>query len=229
MKYEFGIVEILPPAKHRYTIIWLHGLGADGHDFEGIVPELRLGSQHGIRFVFPNAPVQPVTINGGMAMRAWYDIADMSFQGEADIAGIEQSSELISNLVRHETERGIPSENIMLAGFSQGGLIALHAGLRYSQRLAGIMALSCYLPTLAGLSTERAEANASTPIFMAHGSRDPVVPLSAGKAACDGLEAMRYPVDFRIYPMEHAVCLEEILDIAHFIDTCFGERVKSND
>lgn len=221
MNSRFDVVEILPKSAHRRSIIWLHGLGADGHDFESIVPELGVTDRYGIRFIFPHAPVQPVTINGGMAMRAWYDIVDGRLENEVDIEGIYRSSDLIMELVQHEIDRGIPSDRILLAGFSQGGVIALHVGLRFQQKLAGILALSCYLPTLDRLKTERSTSNALTPVLMGHGIWDPIVPLSSGKKAYQGLKAMHYPVQWREYPMEHAVCLEEIKDIATFISACF--------
>ncbi|PKM12086.1 MAG: carboxylesterase [Gammaproteobacteria bacterium HGW-Gammaproteobacteria-3] len=222
MKLPFDGVEILPKTRHRHSIIWLHGLGADGSDFEGIVPELGLSELLGIHFVFPNAPVQAVTINGGMAMRAWYDIPDMAIEHNVDRRGIEQSASLISQLIQHEMDQGIAAENILLAGFSQGGVMALHAGLLFPHKLAGILALSCYLPTLEQLKTKRSAANNSTPILMAHGVLDPVVPLRAAKAAREGLTALQYPVEWREYVMEHGLCLEEIKHISNFILTCFN-------
>ncbi|MGR9114367.1 MAG: alpha/beta hydrolase [Gammaproteobacteria bacterium] len=220
----FDIVEIAPKSIHRYSIIWLHGLGADGHDFESIVPELGLSEHCGIHFIFPNAPVRPVTINGGMAMRSWYDIVDMTLEHKVDIEGIYQSSDLIAKLIQYEIDRGIASENIMLAGFSQGGVIALHAGLRFRRKLAGILALSCYLPTLERLKKERSPANNLTPILMMHGVWDSVVAMRAGKMAFEGLKSMQYPVEWREYPMEHALCLEEIKHIADFIKDCFSSE-----
>lgn len=221
MNSNLSTVEITPKSDHRYSVIWLHGLGADGHDFEGIVPELRLKEHSHIHFIFPNAPVQSVTINGGMKMRAWYDILEMSLQRKVDIQGIYQSAALIEQLIQQECANGIPSEHILLAGFSQGGIIALHAGLRYPQRLAGIVALSTYLPTLEQLTTERSIANQDTPLFMGHGILDSVVAIESGKAAFDGLKGMNYNIEWRDYLMEHAVCGEEIEHIAAFIDSIF--------
>lgn len=221
MKSAFDLVEILPRSRRRHAIIWLHGLGADGHDFDGVVPEIGLTEEYGIHFVFPNAPVQPVTINGGMPMRAWYDISDMALEREVDGEGIKQSSALIADLIRHEIEQGIASENILLAGFSQGGVIALHAGLTCGYKLAGILALSCYLPMLDYLEAERSAANQDTPILMAHGVWDPVVPLPSGQAALAALKTLGYPVEWKEYRMEHALCLEEIRHIAEFIKVCF--------
>jgi phospholipase/carboxylesterase len=221
MNFKLSTVEIKPQSDHRYSVIWLHGLGADGHDFEGIVPELHLKEHAHIHFIFPDAPVQPVTINGGMNMRAWYDILEMSLQRKVDIQGIYHSANLIDQLIDQEHANGIPSEHILLAGFSQGGVIALHAGLRYKQRLAGIVALSSYLPTLEQLPTEQASANLDTPLFMGHGILDSVVAIESGKAAFDGLKAMNYNIEWHDYLMEHAVCGEEIEHIGVFIDSIF--------
>ena len=221
MKIALSIVEILPTATHRYSIIWLHGLGADGHDFESIVPQLRLEAQPHIHFIFPNAPIQAVTINGGMKMRSWYDIFEMSLERKVDIEGIYQSAVAINALIQLEMDKGIASENILLAGFSQGGLIALHTGLRYPQKLAGIIALSTYLPTVASLKTEAATANLTVPIFMAHGSMDSVVAMQNGKTAFDALNVMEYPIKWHQYPMDHSVCMEEVRDIAGFINAIF--------
>jgi len=221
MNFKLSTVEIKPKSDHRYSVIWLHGLGADGHDFEGIVPELRLKENARIHFIFPEAPVQPVTINGGMKMRAWYDILEMSLQRKVDIQGIYQSADLIEQLIDQECTRGISSEHILLAGFSQGGVIALHAGLRYPQRLAGIVSLSAYLPTLEQLATEKSSANLDTPLFMGHGILDSVVAIESGKAAFDGLKAMNYNIEWHDYLMEHSVCGEEIEHIGAFIDSIF--------
>jgi phospholipase/carboxylesterase len=217
-------VEIKPKSEHRYSIIWLHGLGADGHDFEGIVPELHLKESDYIHFIFPDAPVQAVTINGGMKMRSWYDILEASLERKVDIAGIYQSAALIEQIIQRECERGIPSEHIVLAGFSQGGVIALHAGLRYTYRLAGIIALSTYLPTVEQLKSERSIANQDIPIFMAHGIIDSMVAIEAGKSAFDALKAMSYNIKWHDYLMEHAVCGEEIGDISAFISELFAEK-----
>lgn len=221
MKTTLSTVEILPTATHRYSIIWLHGLGADGHDFESIVPQLRLKMQQHIHFIFPNAPIQAVTINNGMKMRSWYDIFEMSLARKVDIEGIYQSAAAIEELIQQEINKGIASEHIVLAGFSQGGLIALHTGLRYPQKLAGIIALSTYLPTVESLKTEAATANLTIPIFMAHGSMDSVVAAQSGKIAFDALTALEYSIRWYQYPMDHSVCMEEIRDIADFINGIF--------
>jgi phospholipase/carboxylesterase len=222
MDFELSAVEIPPQSTHTYSVIWLHGLGADGHDFEGIVPELHLNAAPSIRFIFPNAPVQPVTINGGMKMRAWYDILDMSMEHKVDSDGIYQSSALINTLIEKEMAKGVASKHILLAGFSQGGVIALHAGLRCPHKLAGIIALSAYLPTLPQLKAERSSANLATPIFMAHGIIDPVVAVESGKTAFQGLQALAYPVEWHDYVMEHAVCQEEIAHISTFMNSVFA-------
>lgn len=199
------------------SVIWLHGLGADGHDFEPIVPELRLPPELGVRFLFPHAPVRPVTLNAGMAMRAWYDIIALGGNAQQDEAGIRQSARQVAALMQREHDRGVPANRIVLAGFSQGGAIALHLGLRHPERLAGIMGLSTYLPLGDTVEAERHEANASTPVFLAHGSMDPVVPMTMGERSRDGLQAMGYPVEWHDYPMVHQVCMEEIEDISAWL------------
>jgi len=218
---QLSTVEMLPEAEHKYSVIWLHGLGADGHDFEGLVPELHLVVKAHIHFIFPNAPIQPVTVNGGMSMRSWYDILDMSLEPRVDIDNIYQSAGLIEPLIQREIDRGIPSTHILLAGFSQGGVIALHTGLRHLQPLAGIIALSTCLPTVEQLKDERSAANNATPIFMAHGILDPVVAVESGKAACDTLKSMDYEVEWHDYLMEHSICGEEIEHISAFMNSIF--------
>ena len=193
------------------SVIWLHGLGADGHDFEPIVPELRLPAELGLRFVFPHAPVRPVTLNGGMAMRAWYDIYSLDRGGPVDEEGIRASAALLDDLIEREQERGIAANKIVVAGFSQGGAIALHAALRASDRLAGVMGLSTYLPLRGAFSDEVTASD--LPIFMAHGSLDPVVPMMLGRDAADLLVETGFNVEWHDYPMAHSVCLEEINDI----------------
>ncbi len=221
MKSGLTTIEILPEHDPIFSVIWLHGLGADGHDFESIVPELNLVEKNSIHFVFPNAPVQPVTVNGGMEMRAWYDIYELSLQRKVDVDGIYSSSLLIEALIQKEIDSGVPSENILLAGFSQGGVIALHTALRYKNKLAGILALSCYLPTIEQLHTERSTINHSIPVMMAHGTQDPVVDIQSGREAYHALESLSYPVEWSEYSMGHAVCLEEINQISQFINTLF--------
>jgi phospholipase/carboxylesterase len=196
-------------------------LGADGHDFEGIAPQLHLNAEPNIHFIFPNAPIQPVTVNGGMKMRAWYDILEMSLERKVDVKGIYQSANLVEQLIQQETDKGVPSEHILLAGFSQGGVIALHAGLRYPDKLAGIIGLSSYLPTLEQLKTERSAANSATPIFLGHGILDSVVAIESGKAVFHGLNDLNYNVEWHDYLMEHSVCIEEIGHLSAFINTIF--------
>jgi len=222
MYSELSTIEIQPESVHKYSVIWLHGLGADGHDFEGIVPELHLTAEPNTHFIFPNAPIQPITVNGGMHMRAWYDILEMSLERKVDIAGIYQSAKLLGQLIDHELDKGIPSEHILLAGFSQGGVIALHAGLSFPRKLAGIIALSTYLPTLEQLKTEISPSNKAIPIFMAHGILDSVVAIESGKAVFHALNDLEYRVEWHDYLMEHSVCIEEIGHISAFINGIFS-------
>ena len=209
-------LEIETARKPAAAVIWLHGLGADGHDFEPIVPELGLPASKPVRFVFPNAPQRPVTINGGMRMPAWYDILQMG-GGREDEAGIRESQRQIEGLISREVARGVPHDKIVLAGFSQGGAIALHTALRQDNRLAGVMALSTYLPLWISLEKERAAANSGLPIFMAHGQYDNMIGMDRAMHSRDALKALGYAVDWREYPMPHSVCPEEIADIAAFL------------
>lgn len=199
------------------SVIWLHGLGADGNDFVPIVPQLGLPPALALRFVFPHAPVRPVTINNGVRMRAWYDIAAADLSNRADIAGVRQSQGQIEALIAREKARGVPAARIVLAGFSQGGAIALYAGLRHAERLAGIMALSAYLMRAESLPSEGAAANRDVPIFMAHGSADPVVRFEWGLASRRALEANGNPVEWHAYRIEHSVCLEEVQAIGAWL------------
>jgi len=203
-------VTINPPSAATATVIWLHGLGADGHDFVPVVPELGLPKDHGIRFIFPHAPVRPVTINNGMPMRAWYDILSLSRMDQQDDAGIRASEAIVHGVIRQELSLGIPVNRIVIAGFSQGGAIALHTALRYPQRLAGLLPLSTYLPLHDKLAAEASPANKDLPILMCHGDYDAVLPLALGESSCDILRAQGYDVDWRTYPMQHQVCGEEI-------------------
>jgi phospholipase/carboxylesterase len=206
------------PAQARFSIIWLHGLGADGHDFEPIVPDLKFNHKEQTRFVFPHAPSQPVTLNNGYVMPAWYDLVGISADAPQDEAGIRRTEGLIKDLITHEQQQGVPAEHIILAGFSQGGAIALHTGLRYPQKIAGILALSTYLPLHAKLENEASSANKHTPIFMAHGTYDPVVPISLAQLSREQLIKLDYKVEWRTYPMEHGVLPDEIDDISRWID-----------
>ena len=203
------------------SVIWLHGLGADGHDFEPIVPELGLSPDDGIRFVFPHAPVRPVTINGGMTMRAWYDIRTFDRDGPQDEAGIRESALLLERLIERERQRGSDYQRIVVAGFSQGGAIALHTVLRFPQRLAGLMALSTWLPLAQSFREEVTEsvdaALRKLPIFMAHGSFDPVLPIEFGKTTRAALQSAGFNVEWHEYPMGHAVCAEEISAVRRWL------------
>jgi phospholipase/carboxylesterase len=200
-------------------VIWLHGLGADGHDFEPIVPELRLDPGLNIRFVFPHAPMMPVTINQGFVMRAWYDIRTADIGAEPDEKGIRASAELVADMVDAQIEDGIKPERIVLAGFSQGGAIVLHAGLRYPAKLAGIMALSTYLPLAESLANEKSEDNADTSIFMAHGSIDPVIPVDLAYKSLKRLEQQKYKVEWHEYDgMPHSVSEQEIYHVAEWLE-----------
>lgn len=199
------------------AVIWLHGLGASGDDFAAIVPELDLTGCRAIRFVFPHAPVMPVTINNGYAMPAWYDIFTPDLVRREDAAGIAASAKAITALIEAQVAQGITPEHIVLAGFSQGCAMTLHTGLRHPARLAGLMALSGYLPLAGTVAAERHPANADTPIFMAHGTADPVVVLPRAEASCQALEALGYKVQWHTYPMPHSVHPQEIADISRFL------------
>jgi phospholipase/carboxylesterase len=199
-------------------VIWLHGLGADGHDFEPLVPMLGLPRRLAVRFVFPHAPERPVTINNGVRMRAWYDIVRLG-GGVEDSAGIRDSQALLEGLIARERGRGIEAGRIVLAGFSQGGAIALHTGLRHAERLAGIVGLSTYLPLPGTLEAERSRANADVPIFLAHGLHDELIGIERALSSRDALEALGYAPDWHEYPMAHAVCEEEVTAIAGWLAT----------
>jgi phospholipase/carboxylesterase len=210
-------IELHPAGEANATVIWMHGLGADGNDFVPIVPELRLPDSLKVRFIFPNATERPVTINGGATMRAWYDIASADFGKRADEAGVRQSQGQISQLIAREIARGIPAKRIVLAGFSQGGVIALQTGLRHAERLGGVMALSTYLACADSLAAEGTAANKDIPILMVHGTRDGVIALKVAEDSHAKLTAEGYKVDWKTYPMEHSVCAEEVGVIAKFL------------
>lgn len=202
------------------AVIWMHGLGADGNDFVPIVNELDLTRAPGIRFIFPHAPTRPVTINNGYVMRAWYDISFGDLEGntrKADEKGLRESQAQIGQLIARENSRGIATQKIVLAGFSQGGAIALQTGLRHPEALAGVMALSTYLPLADSFAAEAAPANAKTPVFMAHGTQDPVVPYAMGNNSHELLQKAGYAVEWHEYPMQHSVCLEEVTDIGRWL------------
>jgi phospholipase/carboxylesterase len=209
-------IEIETRPKPSHSVIWLHGLGADGNDFVPIVQQLKL-PKLGIRFVFPHAPMRPVTINGGFVMRAWYDIVAQDLAQRADETGIRHSQAAIDALIAKEAARGMPASRVVLAGFSQGGVIALQTGLRHPKTLAGVMSLSAYLPLSSTVEQERNAANQDTPIFIGHGMADNVVPLKAGTTARDQLIKLGYDIDWHQYPMAHSVCPQELDDIGAWL------------
>lgn len=202
-----------------HSVLWLHGLGADGHDFAPIVPELRLPASLTVRFIFPHATIQPVTINGGMAMRSWYDILTPNLVKREDEAGIRTSEQAIQALIARENARGVPTSRIVLAGFSQGCAMTLHTGIRLKEKLAGLMGLSGYLPLIDMAAQERHSANATTPIFLAQGTHDPVVTLERAEASRAKLVDLGYSVQWHTYPMPHSVCAQEIDDISSFLQS----------
>jgi len=210
------------------SVIWLHGLGADGHDFEGIVPQLGLSPGLNLRFIFPHAPVRPVTLNGGMAMRAWYDIYSLDRDGAVDEAGIRQSAAMLNGLIEREHERGVAYSRIVLAGFSQGGAIASHCALRFPKSLAGLMMLSTYLPLHSSLQAEVVDSGTAQPedlrILMAHGTFDPMLPVQLGSGSRDAIRSLGYSVEWFEYPMQHAVCPEEIAEISRWLNECFHQK-----
>jgi len=206
------------------TVIWLHGLGADGFDFVPIVEELRLPQTMAVRFIFPHARPRPVTINNGFVMRAWYDITSLGPDRVEDGEGIRESAQVLRAYIEKENASGIRSERIIIAGFSQGGAIAFQAALRHPQRLGGIMALSTYLPLQPTLAAEASPANRDVPILICHGARDPMVPMALGAASRDLLQNLGYPVEWKTYPMEHSVCMEEVLDISKWLQARLERR-----
>ena len=215
-------IEIETAPNPTATVIWMHGLGADGNDFAPMVPELRLGSAPAIRFIFPHAPMIPVTINNGYVMRAWYDVSPGDLESgtkRADEKGVRKSQAEIGQLIAREVGRGIRANKIVIAGFSQGGAIALHTGLRHAAPLAGIMALSTYLPAPHTLPAEAAAANRDIALFYAHGSDDQVIPIAMAETSRQSLSAAGYAVEWHEYPMQHSVCLEEIRDISAWLQT----------
>ncbi|MBO9829353.1 alpha/beta hydrolase [Xanthomonas sp. A2111] len=207
-------------AAPAWTVLWLHGLGADGNDFAPLVPELVRPHWPALRFVFPHAPVRPVTVNNGVRMRAWYDIVSMDFSNRADSAGVAESVAQVEELIAREDARGVPAERLLLAGFSQGGAITLAAGLRRERPLAGLIGLSTYLPELESVARWHAPAALRQPLFMAHGQGDPVIPQTYAERTAQTLQALGMPVQWRRYPMAHQVCAEEIADLGDWMDAC---------
>jgi len=210
-------LEVETAPSPRAAVIWMHGLGADGYDFVDVPPALRLPESLAVRFVFPHAPMQPVTINGGMVMRAWYDIRPDAGARREDEPGLRQSQRQVEALIAREKTRGVPAARIVLAGFSQGGAMALQTGLRHPERLAGIMALSCYLPLADLVAAEASAANRDVPIFLAHGTHDPLIPLTRARRALESLTGLGYAVEWHEYPMPHSVCDAEIRDIGAWL------------
>ena len=210
-------IEIETAPNPSASVIWLHGLGADGNDFVPIIPQLNLSECPAIRFVFPSAPSIAVTVNGGYVMPAWYDITERDINAREDVAGIHKSATAIAELIEREASRGIAYDKIVLAGFSQGCAMSLQVGLRFPHTLAGIMALSGYLPLAKSLAVERSDANSKTPIFMAHGVWDAVIVPERAEASADVLEKLGYPVDWNTYPMEHSLHPDELVDISRFL------------
>jgi len=215
-------IEIETGPAPRAAVIWMHGLGADGHDFEPIVPELGLPDSLPVRFVFPHAPMRPVTINAGMVMRAWYDVGGQGGTRREDEQGVRASQRAIEALIEREKKRGLTAARIVLAGFSQGGAMALQTGLRHPERLAGLLVLSSFLPLPDTLAAEASPANRDVPIFMAHGTHDPLIPVSRARDSRDRLLALGYRVQWREYLMAHAVCAEEIADLSAWLRRVLG-------
>lgn len=218
-------IELATGPDPKGSVIWMHGLGADCWDFVPVVKELDLPEDLPLRFLFPQAPSRPITINNGHVMPGWYDIAMMELERKPDEKGVRDSQKLIDRLIAREIQRGVPADKIVLAGFSQGGAIALQAGLRHAESLAGVLALSTYLTLEETLAAERTIANARIPILMAHGTQDPVVPLALARASRAKLEAAGYDVEWREYPMPHSVCMEEIEDISAWLVKRFTSRI----
>lgn len=210
---ELETIIVEPKSAATHSLIWLHGLGADGNDFVSIASVLDFPKEVAVRFIFPHAPIRPITINGQMRMRGWFDIYHLDRLTQEDLEGMQASQKLIEGLIQQELSQGIPSENIFLGGFSQGGAIALFTGLRYAKKLAGILDLSGYLPRIPQLATEAHPNNKNTPIFIAHGKYDPVVPYQLAVLTRDYLQKLNYPVTFHSYDMAHEVCPQELQDI----------------
>jgi len=215
-------VTLSPQSPAAATVIWLHGLGADGWDFVPVVSELGLPDDLPVRFIFPHAPVRPVTVNAGYEMRAWYDIISFTPEGRADETGLAEASQRVMTYVRAESEAGVPASRVVLAGFSQGGAVALFAGLRHPERLAGILALSTYLPFPEKLAADKSAANAQVPILMCHGREDPMVKLWMGSESRDLLGSQGYGVEWHDYPMQHELCIEELADVSRWLRARLG-------
>lgn len=224
-----GSIELVYPPiskqgdEPKHAVIWLHGLGATANDFPGVVPELGLDAERSIRFIFPQAPNRPVTINGGMSMPAWYDIKGVDIADKQDSIGMAESFTTLEALIQSQVSLGIPSENIIIAGFSQGGAVTYHTGVRTKHKLAGMLTLSTYLPFAEQVAQEQSGANADTAIFASHGTADPVVPVHLGKMSVDKLKELGYPIDWKTYPMQHNVIMEQIKEIGAWINNAFNQ------
>jgi phospholipase/carboxylesterase len=214
-----------PQQKADGCVIWLHGLGADGYDFAGVVPSLHLASRHGIRFIFPHAPSRPITINGGYVMPAWYDVTAIDFNAVEDEVGIKQSERELRALIQQQISQGIPAARIIIMGFSQGGALALHTALRYEEPLAGVAVLSAYLPLHTLLAAEKHQQNIAISIFMAHGQADPVVPYQMGETSAQRLQEDGYSVQWHRYPIEHTVSMQELDDLGRWISERLSLRI----
>ena len=218
MKSDSDVLVVETGKNPVASIIWAHGLGADKHDFESIIPMLDLSDHQPFRFIFPNAPIRPITVNGGMEMRGWYDIRSTSINEQEDAEGIRASAQILSGLIDQQLTQGIPASNILLAGFSQGGAVALFQGLRQPHKLAGIIVLSSYLPLSDTLDTEISKYYKNIPVFIGHGSQDPIVPVELGLFTRDFLQQRGMSVQFKMYPMGHSVSEEEIIDLGHWLN-----------
>ena len=217
MSEKLQFVDVPASGEHRATVSWLHGLGDSGNGFAPIVPELHLPENHGIRFLFPHAPVRPITINNGMSMRAWYDIKTLDFNSRADVVGVEQSAAQVQQLIDDEIAAGIPSDKIVIAGFSQGGVIAYHLATRGKSTFAGVMTLSTYMCEADKLAAEKTSANSNTPFLVCHGQQDDVVPMFLGHSAYQSITANGYQAEWHEYVMQHNVCMQEIRDISSWL------------
>lgn len=221
-------IEVQTSANPAVSVIWLHGLGADGHDFETIVPELKLPASPGVRFIFPHAPMRPITINGGMVMRGWYDIMPGKDGFSENNDDIRDASVLVRSLIKQEQERGIPANRIILAGFSQGGAVALYTGLGLEEPLAGIMALSTYVPMIDSIGSWLSASAGSVPVFQAHGQHDPLIALSRAEKSATILKQQGIQVEWHSYPMEHSLCAEEILDISRWMTAVLTDQAAGD-
>ena len=212
---------VFPEGQAKHAVIWLHGLGASSNDFPPVVPELGLDPNRPIKFVFPQAPNRPITINGGMVMPGWYDIKGASIEEKQDAIGMAESQATLEAIIQEQLDQGIPSENIIIAGFSQGGAVVYHTGVRSQHKLAGMLTMSTYLPFSDDVDKQRSPINQSTPIFASHGSLDPMIPISFGKTSAEKLISLGYQVKWKSYPMEHNVVMEQIKDIGEWINSLF--------